>query len=457
MTDLAVLLQRLTIRYHRALLARAAVWAVLGLSGCALAAWRAQSAGVPAWVAWGVPAAGAAATAGALSWWLRRRWLTGARGAAFLDRTLVLDQRLVTAEEFAGVEPTPALYARLLEETERRIAEGRLGAPRPVDRAAVIAALLLLILLLWPVRSSRLQVASRPVGMPPTPPAPEAADDAGTGGAGADQESRGGSDGTTPSPGGGDGEQPQDQSGRGEPSRGGPGGEGDARRPAQDGDGQQESAQGSGAGQRPSDQAQDGRAASGAQAQQPAGAGRQDQRQASAGKSESRGVQSAQAASAPAASGQGQQAGASPGLSAGQEALQQDIQQLLKEMSSELKQLEQDMAAQEHQPLPPPGTATDPELFDDQAALDPGTVSSDGIRVQTDDARVSRERPGGGVGQASGDVAAAQPKAARQAAGLADAPEAEGAVASRPVVPPEYRQVFDRLQQPEPQPSEKSP
>ncbi|MBI3997084.1 MAG: DUF202 domain-containing protein [Candidatus Omnitrophica bacterium] len=161
------------------------------------------------------------------------------------------------------------------------------------------------------------------------------------------------------------------------------------------------------------------------------------------------GQQSAQAASMAQ-----QQSGSGAGQSSvGQDALKADIQQLLKEVSGELKQLQTQMDAAQHQPQI--GTGTDPNLYDAPTPVDVTTGSSMPVQLQTDQATTKTPRPGSGVGRPSGEVSAATPQAKAEAAQLSDQPLEETPV-PREAVPPEYRPIFDRLHQQTTQPSEQT-
>ena len=141
--------------------------------------------------------------------------------------------------------------------------------------------------------------------------------------------------------------------------------------------------------------------------------------------------------------GQGAGAGQATGNS---EALRADIQQMLKDLSGDLKQLQAQLAATTaDQPRPQAGTATDPQLYD-QASSPLETTSGPAlpIQLQTDTAPTSAQRPSSGVGRPSGEVSQAHPNAQSEDAQLSDEPLQEAPV-DRQSVPPEYRSVFDRL------------
>lgn len=127
-----------------------------------------------------------------------------------------------------------------------------------------------------------------------------------------------------------------------------------------------------------------------------------------------------------------------------QEALRAQIQELLKEMSGELKQLQAQLAAANNLPKPEAGTSTDPDLYESPTALDPATGGPLPIQLQTDATQTKGQRSAGGVGQPSSQAVSAAPQASAEDAELTDEPVEESS-ASRQPVPPEYRSVFDRL------------
>ncbi len=144
--------------------------------------------------------------------------------------------------------------------------------------------------------------------------------------------------------------------------------------------------------------------------------------------------------------------------SAHNEALKTEIQQLLQEVSGQLEELQAQLESAQQQVHPEAGTTTDPTLYDASASRQPNRAAGGPlpIHLATDEAEVSAQRPGGGVGTPSGRVAGDAPQAAPEEAQLSDQPLEEPSAARQPV-PPEYRSVFDRLQRPDAQPSETTP
>jgi hypothetical protein len=124
--------------------------------------------------------------------------------------------------------------------------------------------------------------------------------------------------------------------------------------------------------------------------------------------------------------------------------LKAEIQELLKEVSGELKQLQAQLATAKDKPPLDAGTSTDPKLYESPMTLDRkgGTVLP--IQLQTDTTPIKAQRPGSGVGPPSGEVSGALPQMKAEEAELSDEPLEEPS-APRQMVPPEYRSVFDRL------------
>ena len=113
-------------------------------------------------------------------------------------------------------------------------------------------------------------------------------------------------------------------------------------------------------------------------------------------------------------------------------------------MSGELETLQGQLSELKNQPSPAPGSGTDAKLFGSPESFDHARGGVTPIQLQTDGADVAAHRPGGGTGQPSGTAEAAAPTATPEAATLSEQPLEERS-ASRDVVPPEYRDVWDRL------------
>ena len=122
-----------------------------------------------------------------------------------------------------------------------------------------------------------------------------------------------------------------------------------------------------------------------------------------------------------------------------------DIQRLLQEMSGQLSTLEAQLSAS-RQPAPQPGTETDPSLYGAPESLPqgPGGERILPMSIGTDAAPTQSQRPAGGVGSAAGEATSASPRLSEEQASLAEHPREEPAVDRQPV-PPEYREVFERL------------
>ena len=122
-----------------------------------------------------------------------------------------------------------------------------------------------------------------------------------------------------------------------------------------------------------------------------------------------------------------------------------DIQQLLKEMSGELQQLQEQMGNRP-QPQGMAGTGTSADLYDPKSGLEQtrGTRSTP-IQLQVDNQATSGTRRGTGVGEASTEIDDAQPQQQAGSAQLSDKQGEATGSGSRQRIPPEYRPVFERL------------
>jgi len=136
-----------------------------------------------------------------------------------------------------------------------------------------------------------------------------------------------------------------------------------------------------------------------------------------------------------------------------QEALKAEIQRLLKEVSGELKTLQQQLAAAQVK-TPEAGTSTDPELYDGSPTL-PEQAAGERIAIplKTDVEDTKSQRPGGGVGQPAGEVSAASPQMTPAVVRLSETPREEQPMSRQPI-PPVYQNIFDRLQTPQSTPEE---
>ena len=494
-------LRAFTVRYRAAVLTRAMVRATLALGLVGALAWRLHALPMPLMYRRALPALLAGIAVLGAAWWARHHWMVRESVAAHLDRVLGLQQRLVTAAEFSSATETPTLYPLLVEDAAQRIRRGVVRFPTCWDRTTGVLAVALLLAWLWPSGGHlflrvvhRLQPAAQPPGASdsatPPPPSDERASGDHSSSAtsspapnhqGADHQppSSGVGQSSPPSPGGsgaqsahapsnGSGtssqETPQSSSegsasSAATPHRGSgsqPGGQGRgpmagsmtaqeaAPRDRQPVVNQQQAGQPSpanpGASARPSPRG-DGADVQRSDASQSAGAGRSRDDRATSSPEHAR-VSSAQASRE---SGGQQQAGGSGGrATADQDALKGDIQKLLKEMSGELETLQGQLSELKNQPSPAPGSGTDAKLFGSPESFDHARGGVTPIQLQTDGADVAAHRPGGGTGQPSGTAEAAAPTATPEAATLSEQPLEERS-ASRDVVPPEYRDVWDRL------------
>ena len=472
--DIPSLLAQFARRYRHRLLARAGILIALGLACLGLLAGRLQALALGrVWVL-GLPGALALIAAAALGWRLRRSWISRAGAASHLDQAFGLQQRLVTAAEFARVEEKSSLYPLLIEDAARRLSSDRLRTPRPFTRAGAALALALLLLLVWPGRGRMpIRLAQLPMTPPPTsPPPPKTSDQRPETGdrrpetsgqsqhaTASHQQSATSTQGTgqskqKASTGSREGASPQNHAGSADQHPADPtiGQDGSA---AQDGASHQPSspkdkAEGQGGNQStPQDNQRQGKSG-----MAPEASGHKEERQGSQPQAKANQPQQAgaksQASQASAGSvqpGSNAQEQNGPGdgqATMAQEAMQSQIRQLLKEVSGELQELQAKLAKAQEQPNPAPGTSTDPELYGSAAALDRSTGAPLSIQLDTDTAQTQSRRPGGGVGKPSGDVSADTPQVLTENAQLSDAPLEETPEARQPL-PPDYRGVFDRL------------
>ena len=175
-----MLVRRFTARYRAALLRKAGLLAALSAAILAVLGWRLSTLRLASWWSLGVVSVAGALVSAGLLWWLRRRWISRQNAAAYLDRTLGLQQRLITAEEFAAAEPPPALYPLLMEDASSRSAADGAQFPRSLDRTTAALSVILLLLLVWPLgtHSPLQQLANLPQQLrspqpPPRVPPPE--------------------------------------------------------------------------------------------------------------------------------------------------------------------------------------------------------------------------------------------------------------------------------------------
>ncbi len=125
-----------------------------------------------------------------------------------------------------------------------------------------------------------------------------------------------------------------------------------------------------------------------------------------------------------------------------------EIQELLKEVSGELQQLQVQLAATQNNPQPAPGSGTDSKLYGGAEPLPSGSGSQVPIQLKTDRAPSKTPRSAGGTGRPSEEISGERPKAQAESAELSEQPLEEPAAVPQPI-PPAYRSIFDRLQQPE--------
>jgi len=459
MSDLTELIRQYVLRYRTRVAVRAGVLVALGLAVAALLWVQLTRLELGPWWALGAPGLLGAAGAGALAWWVGRRWIAPAQAAGQLDRALGLKERLITASEFSRVDPPPPLYGLLIDDTEQRLSSAAL--PRVLDRTTIALAVLAFLLWLWPWRIGGLTQLAQlipPETPPPSatrtpetpPPIPQPPSPSG-GGSQDRQQEGGGQQGQQ--------QQQQQSSGQDQQQRGGQG------QDSQQGDGQ--SGQ-SGQGQAGSSgQAQAGGAREGAQGQQggatgqgmqgaqPQSGGRQagdsgeGQSNTSGAGQTAANAQAAGTQPGGVAQGEAGQAGSGPNAGGDSAAIQAEIRELLNEMKDEMKRMQAELegSSEASQSEAPPGTDTDTELWEDPMSFEVPEGGTLPIQLDADVSPTGEARSGGGTGEASGEVDRDGPRMSRENVSLSNSPEAERAQAARFPVPPEYQPVVDRLKE----------
>lgn len=458
---------------------------------------RAEWGHLPASLSLGIPIVLAVLAAGILAWWICRRWISPKASVSYLDRALGLQQRLVTVEEMGRLAQPPELYPLLIEDTAQRCDIERARIPKVVDRTAIALAIALLLLLvslrighMSPVQLAQLPSPSpSPFTIPPPPdsaesqPSPQSnqQQQQGSGrqpqGSNQQQSSNANDQKDGASSSSSSSHQRQQEGQRQPPSQASGGSSSNNGAQPQDRNQQQQPGQEGGAprqetgNQEPSNQSsRDGTDGStprpGDHTQQPMntdpssnknGQSKQNQSSNNGEQRASRdGAQEGQAdrqGSQQERNGQGrpqagqspQQAGQGGAQSTGdQEALKAEIQQLLKDVSGELQQLQTQLDDSKDKTPMTPGTGSDPQLYESPMAIDPTTGRAVPIQLKTDPNSTASKRQSGGVGTPSGEASNDAPTVSPQDAQLSEKPLQESAT-SRQTVPFEYRDVFGRL------------
>ncbi len=494
-TPLERLVSQFARRYQRAFVLKVVILCLLGaMIVVALTLAYARLGVQRTWVV-AFPVALAVAGAAVMATWMRAHWISRRAAPTHLDRVLGLQQRLATIADYESTVQAAAssLYPALMADAAARLEGRTVRVPKMVDRTTgSLLAVLLLILLLPRLPHLRQAQPVRPLSTSASSAISQSADHSPQS-AMAPQQGRpqGGSstqsaNNTTGSSGSQTiGQQQSAQTGRAgesashssaQPSAGatpasaqGQAGDRAGDRTAQN-QGQQNPDQSSPppssrTGESPAESSQNhqepqqtsnGQAGHGQTRQ--AGAGSDGNQSNHPGRSSSEGPPSSGSQGSSSQLAQQQPGAATGGTTpagqgADQTALRTEIRQLLQQVSGELQQLQDQMAAQHPGPSTP-GTSTDPQLYGAEKEIaPPGTGPSVPIELNADSHATVAPRPGGGTGPASSTASHASPLAQAEQASLSDQPLAETPTARQPV-PPEYRSVFDQLnQQPEHGPS----
>lgn len=447
MGDLRDVLTTFTARYRAAALLRIGLLSSLALAMLAALAWRLSLMQVPPVFSLGAPAVLAAAVVAGAARWVQRRRLFSKHGTAHLDQLLGLQQRLVTAEEFATRSSTSSLYPLLVADAARCCETAQ--APKPLTRTSGVL-ILLMLLLLWPRGGRATQLARQP-GLP-SPGSPNGSQPGGASPSPTESKPGGASSAST-----GTGQPPQGQ--HQSQQQQGQQREQQSQGQRQQSQGQQSQEQQQGRqGQSPQGHGKQGENTSSQDAQgegksqrQQRDAGGRQQSHSPSNQGQADGASAAQAQQT--GKGSGSKGGQSPG---GQEALKGEIQQLLRQVSGELKQLQAQLDNTKSPSQPDAGTGTDAQLYDTAPSeLGPSGHTPMAIQLKTDIGEIKTLRPGGGVGEASDAASGDGPKTAAENAQLSETPIEESA-SVRQTVPPEYVGVFDRLHRQRAQPAQPS-
>ena len=456
---LAESVQQLLRAYRRRLTLRTGVTGLLGVGCLGALLWRCSGSAMPRAGLMAVGGVGLLVVGGWAWSRIRRERLAATHLPLDLDRALGLEARLLTAAELAQESNPPALYPVLLEETRQAIASASSRLPRVMDRWTALSTAVLLMLLVYPRAVTPLTRLAKFTPPPPQPQAPSPQPpEPQPSGASSPQEPQ--------SQEGSAAQQRQADQGRNQSASTGQSGEqqrGDSRAQGQQGgtSPQPSSPQGS-RGDRDRSQAQRQNGQTDQQTQRRTSAADSSRRgsnqqgsnqptgpsQAASTSAQHSGTGRQQTAQAPAPGAQVPMSGGqSPMDQRAQDALKGEIKQLLTQLSDELQSLQARVAEQPlDRPHPPPGTSTDPQLYDD-ADLSPQADASQRrlpVQLRVDQQEVASRRPGGGVGEPSDEVGEASPQQLEEDAQLsADALEAEAI--TRHAIPPEYQPVFERL------------
>lgn len=492
MTDLDTFLQKFLMRYQKRLLLQVSVRLIIGCLAIGLFAYKLSQLEVSAYFSMGLPVVIGIAGVFFLCRWISQRWIARNSAPAYLDRTLKLQQRLVTAAEFATDKKQSSLYHLLVEDTTHNLSDVQGHMPRPLDKVAALLAIALFLVWMWPVAfSDLLRIAKQTED--PFPPGQEAPDysdqreqsnesssqsqeaDSSTGQqsgeqSGGDNQSGGddfaqnagsqGSDSNSPNspqgnqdnslpPGSSGGEQMANQNGQNTQQQ-----QGKSDPPTSNSRNQSAQQQAQGQSARNTQQrAQAKQQSSSAQSKNQSRQQKSENKSGSAQskQSSSSGSQSAQLTQAAKGSGKQQSQGSerSSGLSAAQQqSMKAEIKELLKELSDEMESFQKQLAKAPETAHPEAGTSSDPDLYERAMEIERKIQARTlPMTLATDDKESGSKRRASGVGESSEDVLDAAPQMSRENSRLSEESAPVQALERQPI-PPVYQGVFDNLEQP---------
>lgn len=494
MVNLETFLKGFLLRYRRRFLLQAGLRLIIGCVAIGLFAYKLSQFQVPAILSIGLPVLLGISGLFFLCRWISHRWISRNAAPAYLDRTLKLQQRLVTVAEFAKDKKQSSLYHLLVEDTTHNLSDDQGHMPRPFDKTAALLALALLLVWLWPADSSeQLQIAQKTEDPSfPDQRKQDTSDQRDQNSESAPQSQ--GSDSSNDQQSGGqsgaddqmgEDDSPQDKESQGSDptsSEGSQGNQEDSQQQDSTANGKMANQSGqnnqqqrankdsssarsgsSSADQSQQQQAEEKNSRDGqsrAQAnQQSASSQDKDQSRQKTSASDSRSERSRQSSSTRDQGSQSmqtaQRSGKQPsqgsqqnsGLSAAQQqAMRAEIKELLKELSAEMEAFHKQLAEAPEAAYPEAGTSTDPDLYERAMEIE-RKIQAQALpmTLATDDKESGSMRKASGIGESSEEVSDAAPQMSRDNARLSGESAPVQAVERQPI-PPVYQGVFENLE-----------